>query len=372
VTILHVLGGDAMGGCERLSIDLAAEYAEQGLTQAVLFYGAEGSGPAWRAFEALGVTPYRIDYDGKPVHFVWALARLCRRLGVQAVLTHGFGMHLLIAAGARLGGARRVLALVGNPPPAEPVLLRRVRRRAHLARPFVTREIACSRYVRELMLREYRLPPDRVVVVHNWVRVNEIARRAGKARAARQAAIARGDESADPVMLMVARLDPIKDHATVIRAMALLQGANRGLRLRLVGDGSIRKTLEALADELGLADRVEFLGAREDIPEQLGRADLFVYGTTVDEGFGIVLAEAMAAGLPIVCTDVRPCAEVLDEGRAGVLVQSGSPQAMAEGMRVLMNDPGRAGQLAAQALAVACARYGVARAADEIKRIVQT
>lgn len=372
MSILHVLGGDAMGGCERLSIDLAAAYAAQGLTQAVLFYGAAGSGPAWRAFEALGVTPYRIGYDGKPFHFVWALARLCRQLGVQAVLTHGFGMHLLIAAGARLGGAGRVLALVGNPPPAEPALLRRVRWRAHLARPLVTREIACSRYVRERMLREYRLPPDRVVVVHNWVRVNEIARRADEARSARQAAIGRGDESADPVMLMVARLDPIKDHATVIRAMALLQGTNPELRLRLVGDGSIRKALEALAKELGLADRVEFLGARGDIPEQLGRADLFVYGTTVDEGFGIVLAEAMGAGLPIVCTDVGPCAEVLDDGRVAVLVRPNSAEAMAEGLRVTLSDAHSAEQMAAVALAVSRERYDVKRAADEIKRIVQT
>ena len=359
-----------MGGCERLSLDLAAHYAGQGLDQAVLFYSQAGAGPAWRSFEAMGVSPHNIRYTGKAMRFVVAVARLCRRLGVNAVLTHGYGMHLLIAAGARLGGVGKVLALVGNPPPSQPALLRRVTWRAHLARPLVTREIACSRYVQERMVREYRLPAGRISVVHNWVRVEEIARRAAAARAARQGAIARGEEYSDPVMLMVARLDPIKDHATVIRALALLGTTHPRLRLRLVGDGAIRAELESLACSLGLAERVEFLGARQDIPEQLGRADLFVYGTTVDEGFGIVLAEAMAAGVPIVCTNVGPCVEVLDGGGAGLLVKPASPTELADGIRILLSDVDKAQCLASHAKDIANARYDVTYAISKLARLM--
>lgn len=112
-------------------------------------------------------------------------------------LQHGFGTHLLIAAGARFAGVRRILSLVGTAPPPEPALLRRIAWRAHLARPLVTCEIACSQYVKDRMVREYRLPAKRIRVIHNGVRAEEIARRAGAARSARKHAA-----TSDLVILM--------------------------------------------------------------------------------------------------------------------------------------------------------------------------
>ena len=66
-----------------------------------------------------------------------------------------------------------------------------------------------------------------------------------------------------------------------------------------------------------------FFGSRTDIPNLLANADIFALSTTGEEGFGIVLIEAMAAGLPIIATDVSACREVLDNGNAGILVPPG-------------------------------------------------
>lgn len=359
LTLLHVLGDDDLGGCERLSLDLAAHYRGIGLPQAVIFFGRAGQGPAWRAFELMQVLPANVRYQGRPVRFVLALSRWIQCCGVKVVLTHGFGMHLLVAIAARLGGARAVLVLVGNPPPGDTRTLRRLRWRSWLARPWVTAELACSHYVRRAMLERYPLPPERVRVLQNWVNIEEIDRRAAASRATRGVA-------QSPVLLMVARLDPIKDHATVLKAVARLKVAFPALRLRLVGDGPTRPTLEALATELGLLAHIDWCGAREDVPELMGQADLFVFGTTAEEGFGIVLAEAMAAGLPIVCTDSGPCAEVLGEGLAGCLVKAGDPLELSEAIGKLLRDPGLAQDYAAKASVWVRQRYSVEAAADAL------
>jgi glycosyltransferase involved in cell wall biosynthesis len=136
---------------------------------------------------------------------------------------------------------------------------------------------------------------------------------------------------------MVARLDPIKDQATLIRAFAAARQS--GWKLQLVGDGPDRHRLEALATELGLDASDVFLGRCSDIPELLGQADIFAFSTTPAEGFGIVLIEAMAAGLLILASDVPACREVLLDGTAGDLLPPGDDQAWSDRLHQLMTQP---------------------------------
>ena len=132
----------------------------------------------------------------------------------------------------------------------------------------------------------------------------------------------------------------------------------------------MRRALESLASDLGIHSAVEFIGARRDIPEQLGRANLFVYGTTPDEGFGIVLAEAMAAKLPIVCTDVGPCREVLNQGKVGCLVEAANPQAVAEAVQHILQNPAAAEQMASLGQHYAKSKYCLLQAAKEFDRLL--
>lgn len=138
---------------------------------------------------------------------------------------------------------------------------------------------------------------------------------------------------------MVARLEQHKDQPTLIRAMALLRDQGQPLQLWLIGEGSSRPDLEALIAALDLVGSVQLLGSRRDIPQLLAATDLFVFSARPDEGFGIALAEAMAAGVPIVATDVGACHEVLEGGRLGRLVPPQDPEALAEGIREVLTDP---------------------------------
>ncbi|MGA3213618.1 MAG: glycosyltransferase [Terriglobales bacterium] len=133
-------------------------------------------------------------------------------------------------------------------------------------------------------------------------------------------------------LAFVGRFDPPKDHETVLRALAELPGAE----LLLVGDGPLRTQSENLAQSLGVAARVRFLGRRSDIPQLLKAADIFVYSTDF-EGFGIAACEAMSSGLPVVASDVSGLAQLVHG--AGILFPARDHKALARALQNLMSSP---------------------------------
>ena len=96
-----------------------------------------------------------------------------------------------------------------------------------------------------------------------------------------------------------------------------------------------------MAYNLNLDPQKIFLGSRTDIPNLLANADIFALSTKGEEGFGIVLIEAMAAGLPIIATDVSACREVLDNGNAGILIPPGRADIWIKEIKSLLNSEKR-------------------------------
>lgn len=133
----------------------------------------------------------------------------------------------------------------------------------------------------------------------------------------------------DRVMLAVGRLFPAKDYPTLLRAFAKMTTSTARTRLWIVGDGPQLSELEAMASHLGISDRVKFCGVRSDVPAIMSAADIFVLSSAW-EGFGLVVAEALACGLPVVATDCGGVAEVA--GGHAVLVPPSFPEALAKAL----------------------------------------
>lgn len=133
------------------------------------------------------------------------------------------------------------------------------------------------------------------------------------------------------VVITVARLEKVKGIEYLIRATLNLKSQIPNLKLFIVGDGSERKNLESLTKELGLEEKVEFVGQipPEGIPEYLVRADCFVL-PSLREGFGIAILESLAAGVPIVATRVGGILDIIEEGKTGLLVDPKNPKAIAD------------------------------------------
>jgi glycosyltransferase involved in cell wall biosynthesis len=132
--------------------------------------------------------------------------------------------------------------------------------------------------------------------------------------------------------LAVGRLEKVKDYETMLRAFAVALEVDVAQVLLIAGDGSQRPQLEGLAAELGISDRLRFLGVREDIPQLMQAADGFVL-SSVFEGMPLVMLEAGVSGLPMVATRVGGNAEVLPHEQRGRLVPAGRPRELGLAMR---------------------------------------
>lgn len=191
-----------------------------------------------------------------------------------------------------------------------------------------------SRYSAGVAQREYGVAPERLAVVPEPIDLevwdDQFWRAPRRARTG-------------PVVLCVARMYPRKRLHDLLRATAILRARVPGIQVRIVGRGPEWVALGRLHAELGLADSVVLLGdlPRERLAEEYVNATAFCL-PSVQEGFGIVFLEAMAAELPVVACRIAAVPEVVQDGVTGVLVAPRDPGALAEGLERLIAEPARA------------------------------
>ncbi|WP_298957000.1 glycosyltransferase [uncultured Methylobacterium sp.] len=191
------------------------------------------------------------------------------------------------------------------------------------------RSVCVSQALARHLVEDWRGAAARIAVIPNAVPVE----------AALPAADAAALLARPPVILSVGRLAPEKEFPTLIRAFARLPGEPR---LVILGEGPDRAALEALAGSLGLGDRVALPGyAASPWPAYAG-ARVFALSSR-SEGFGNVVVEALASGLPVVATDCGGPREILDDGRHGALVPVGDEAALAAALAEALERPGEPG-----------------------------
>jgi glycosyltransferase involved in cell wall biosynthesis len=153
----------------------------------------------------------------------------------------------------------------------------------------------------------------------------------------------------------VARLEAVKDHASLVRAVAMLAPRWPALHLCLVGDGAMRESLERVVRDEGVGDRVHFAGQRPNTPNLHHAFDISALAS-LSEGFPNSLVEAMAAGRPVVATDVGGNPDAV-RAETGLLVPPAQPDQMARAIERLLGDPALRASMGREALRVARREY---------------
>jgi glycosyltransferase involved in cell wall biosynthesis len=168
----------------------------------------------------------------------------------------------------------------------------------------------------------------------------------------------------------VARHHPVKDQATLIQGFALAAPRLPDVDLLMVGDGPLRRDLEKLAADRGVADRVKFLGIRSDIPAVMKAADVFAL-TSVSEAASLTLLEAMASALPVVVTNVGGNMELARPDREGLLFPRADAAGCAAALVRVFTEPKLAASLGTAGRSRALERYQLSRTVEEYYALYQ-
>jgi glycosyltransferase involved in cell wall biosynthesis len=202
----------------------------------------------------------------------------------------------------------------------------------------VDRYAAVSRDVAEELARRFRWPAGKIEVVYNAVRLERFEAPAPPGLRAELGGDGR------PLVLTCARLDVQKGHDVLLRAAAGLPG----VAFALAGEGPLRAELEALATELDVADRVAFLGRRDDVPALLAACDVLAL-PSLYEGSSLAVLEAMAARRAVVSSAIGGTEELVEDGRSGLLVPPGDSEALRGALERAIGDASLREGLAAAA-----------------------
>lgn len=344
---VHVVNSLAAGGAERLLLDLTAALRGVGVESRILTL-AEGE----LDYGDVSVDCLGLDNIYTPA----AGIRLARRLKTEEVAgadlfhVHLFPSLLHVSLAGRMGSVSVPLVYTEHHTTN--------RRRGKLvgrmldmiSYPPYSRVVCVSGAVRESLTRWMPRLASRTVVIHNGIDVSKFS----SATSARPF-------GETPSVVTVGRLRRTKGTDLAIRAVAEL--GDVPLRMRIVGEGPMRSRLEALSRQLGLSGRVEFLGSRDDVPSILADADVLLH-TSGSEGFGLVVLEAMAAGVPVVCTDLPAVREITGPACEGAILCPPRVEEYASVLRRLLESPslreetGREGALRAR-------KFDIGRKAEE-------
>jgi glycosyltransferase involved in cell wall biosynthesis/uncharacterized membrane protein len=210
-------------------------------------------------------------------------------------------------------------------------------------RPLTTAVICVSHASRKQGIAARACSAGRTVVIHNAVDTTSFlpARRRGR----------------PPRIVSVARFAFPKDFASLVSALALVTA---DVRATFVGEGPALSEIATIIEMQGLEGKVELLGARGDVRELLASSDVFVLSSR-SEGHPVSLLEAMAAGLPVVATDVGGVAESVVHGQTGLLVPAGDVTALAAALERLVDDEQLRRRLGTAGRVRACELFDLAR-----------
>ncbi len=333
--ILHSLDG---GGAERIVCDLARRGDIQTAVICLDHLGSL-SDEAARLCDQIHCTHRRAGGDWRQVG---RIARLIRDWQPHVIHAHQYTPYLYGSMAATVAGFGRIIFTEhGRHWPDRVGPLRKVTNQ--LLRLRRDRMTAVCQFAADALRGRERIAGRDVQVIPNGIDWRAYERPPRRQWLRQQI----GAASDAPLLIQVARLRPVKDHATSLQAFSLLLPHHPDARLLIVGDGPQLDHLESLARKLKIDAAAHFLGRRDDVPDLLAACDSFIL-SSLSEAASLSIMEAMAAGLPVAATDVGGNAEIVQHCQTGLLSPRGNAVALASNLRLLLDRPDFARSLGAE------------------------
>jgi L-malate glycosyltransferase len=284
----------------------------------------------------------------------WQLARYLRRTGTLVVHAFDFYSNLFLIPAARLA---RIPVVIGSQRQMGD-LLSRAKSRAQATALSWADAVVCNSQAARQALIDQGLKEERIAVIGNGLPPSMFE--------GARPALSR--DSSRLRVGMIARMNTLaKRHDLFLRGAAAVCETFKEIEIVLVGDGPFRRELEKLASDLGIRDRVSFLGERHDIPGLLASIDVIV-APSDSESLSNAILESMAAGVPVIASRVGGNCEVIGEDR-GILVAAGDEKGFREAIERLLRDSSLRGRFAGDAKRFAKANYSIEHMREQYQEL---
>ncbi|HLC40439.1 MAG TPA: glycosyltransferase family 4 protein [Methylomirabilota bacterium] len=335
-SVLHVAGSAEWAGGEVYLLQLAQALDRSRFRLSVV---APGDGPLVGRLQAMGVPVFVVPIAEHLLSLpaLMALTRLLKRERPHLVQSHGARSNFYSRLACRLAGIPRCVSTVHNSlydypvSPGRRVLYLTLDR---LTTPLADTIICVAESLARDLIERSRVPARKVVVIQNGVDLTVFHPDRGDGSKIREE-FGLGES---PVIGMVGRMTPQKNHSDFLKALARVRGAIPQVRALIVGDGPLRQEIEREVAHLGLEAVCRFAGVRQDIADCYAAMDVVVL-SSVSEGFPYVVLEALAMARPLVATSVNGVPEIVDDRLNGLLVPPREPAALADAILALLRDP---------------------------------
>jgi glycosyltransferase involved in cell wall biosynthesis len=357
IRILHIIPNFGTGGAERLVVSLLEATDKERFEAAAVSLYQETGTLIEKEIKEKRLKVYYLDkHPGLDLRMILELYRLFRTYCPDVVHTHRYVLRYVLL----------------------PALFCRVSLRVHTVHNIAQNEVdSLGKLVHWIAFRLANVVPvsiSRAVAktvndvygqnIYTPVIYNGIPTRRFVSKEERNGTRAK----VNAILLHIGRFEPQKNHQLLIEALAFVVIEYPRVLLWLVGDGLLRPAIERLVIDKGLEENVLFIGEVHDVKNFLADSDIFILSSDW-EGFGIVIAEAMAAGKPVVSTAVDGVPELVEDGVTGILVPPRDPKALAQGILQLIKDPGLRQSLGDAAQQRVIERFDISKTAKEYEAL---
>lgn len=336
ISVTHLITGTSAGGAETMLHRLVSRTDRERFNVNVISLTTAGEIGRRMIDEGISFHSIEASKSGLDPAALLRLIRHIRRTRPDILQTWMY--HADLAGGIAARFARSIQVAWGihhsdlNPDHIKKRTIRVAKWCARLSRRLPERIVCCSRASMETHAA-IGYDRERMIVIQNGFDTSLFAPDSDARSSVRKELGLDGDT---PLVGLVARYHPQKDHATFFRAAGILHAGMPGVRFVLCGKGitAENQNLAVLTSEAGLEGSVFLLGRRADIPRIQASLDIASSSASSGEGFPIIIGEAMSCGVPCVVTDVGDSAEIV--GDCGLVVEPGDPEALAAGWKKIL------------------------------------
>lgn len=366
INILYLIVSFRSGGTQRQLVELLKNLNKERYEPIVACFEKQGN--FLKDIQKMDIPIVEIKHSGKlfkpqVIKVIFCLSRLLKKEKIS--ILHAFLSHpyVLGTLAAKIVGTPIVIMSERN---VDIYPKRRHWLAGHITQMLVNKIIVNAEAIKKYLMGQHGTKDEKFSVIYNGVNLDRFNLQIDMAEKRKRLGLL----SEFPTIGILASLSEKKDHHTFLKAVGLMVKKIPSMQALIIGEGPLREKLQNMARQLGVGKNVKFLGNREDIPGILALLDILVL-SSVREGFPNAILEAMAAGKPVVATDVGGCRELVQHGKTGYLVPPKRPDLLLDAIEKMLVDKEKAIEMGAMGRNWVLGNHSSSKMAYETEKVYE-